>query len=942
MKRLVFVFIIAFVFLTLKAQNVWNTPACLSHTDHIEMLDLIKFDGSSYILYTIEDEYCHTNLVINKLDNNGQYLWNNPMIISEINQYSTQAKFIKASDNSLLIVWNQNIFYGSSSLYAQKVNTAGQTLWPEAKLITNTFSQEEILRVIPNNAGGMVISWQDYNNQNQNLQVLNNQGNSLYPFGGLSIPESNHLHFRDMIISDNYLCMLMYNTSEYLANILKINIQDASGSFSSHVIQEECGFDTGLIKNLSNNHLLVSLSGEDGNRLKLLDSNFAILWSKDYDAESALAIETINDSLFAFLTEGNTYKIRKMNLSGSVIDSASISSDYPIGKSRLSDIVKYDNKIMFSLQVNYIMIGDLVDPLIYVKNIIYTPSSNNMIANSSYNANFHAAIAIFNNQNYFLSSSDATNTSFIIRDYQAENKYLFNTLNNNNFSYVLSNDLVFMNDFDYPVSSFSSESINNKSYFLSAKDKIYLSSLNLEQESTCLHSFGGYMPSSTQSIRRFGNDNLLIALNSIYGALYSDYFSYMTGAWIYNEENHFTDSLEISSGGLFYFKPKMIIGETNQDLWLAANTTNQILLFRSQNDSLLWDNEGQNTGLSNSPLSINNGYLISLNEDHLLLHKYNPDGSLYDPWPESGVEIALVSQNYNFLSNAESYLTSQGLLILWGNCLSLESGYHIYAKLLNTSNGNTIWSSSSELALGRYYNTYLLNNKLYLSYLDSNNSNLKVNCYSLDNNQLNLLWSKTVSSQTVLDFDMKLINNRFVYSYTVNNNNHYKTYVRILSPLGNLDQFSNGYLVYDSPMQTLNAKITSIGQNQAMVSFLGYNNPEYKNQYAALIDLTQFVGNEDIVSTIDKFNVYANYPNPFNPSTYLSFDLNKKSRVEISIYNIKGQKVRALSHDIFERGKHSVMWDGKDDQKLTVSSGIYFARVRNEGQEKTIRMLMLK
>lgn len=86
----------------------------------------------------------------------------------------------------------------------------------------------------------------------------------------------------------------------------------------------------------------------------------------------------------------------------------------------------------------------------------------------------------------------------------------------------------------------------------------------------------------------------------------------------------------------------------------------------------------------------------------------------------------------------------------------------------------------------------------------------------------------------------------------------------------------------------------------------------------------------------------STYPNPFNPETKISFNLAKKSKVCISIYNIKGQKVRRLLDQEYEPGSHSIVFDGKDDQGQGIASGIYFVRAENNDQRVMKKIMMIK
>lgn len=86
----------------------------------------------------------------------------------------------------------------------------------------------------------------------------------------------------------------------------------------------------------------------------------------------------------------------------------------------------------------------------------------------------------------------------------------------------------------------------------------------------------------------------------------------------------------------------------------------------------------------------------------------------------------------------------------------------------------------------------------------------------------------------------------------------------------------------------------------------------------------------------------SNYPNPFNPETKISFELNKNMQVTLDIYNAKGQKVTTLISDQLAKGKHTITWNGKDKQQKDLSSGIYFYRLSYDNKNITKKMLLLK
>ena len=86
-----------------------------------------------------------------------------------------------------------------------------------------------------------------------------------------------------------------------------------------------------------------------------------------------------------------------------------------------------------------------------------------------------------------------------------------------------------------------------------------------------------------------------------------------------------------------------------------------------------------------------------------------------------------------------------------------------------------------------------------------------------------------------------------------------------------------------------------------------------------------------------------NHPNPFNPETTISYSISEESNVELSVYNIKGQKVRTLVNNIIERGNHSIIWKGINDSGNSVATGVYFYKLSVNNKIKAVKKcLMLK
>ncbi len=88
--------------------------------------------------------------------------------------------------------------------------------------------------------------------------------------------------------------------------------------------------------------------------------------------------------------------------------------------------------------------------------------------------------------------------------------------------------------------------------------------------------------------------------------------------------------------------------------------------------------------------------------------------------------------------------------------------------------------------------------------------------------------------------------------------------------------------------------------------------------------------------------LYRNFPNPFNPETMIRFDLKKASSTQLTIYNMKGQRVKQLVNQQLSAGQYSFIWQGKDEFGNSVSSGIYFYKIEANGFISYRKMMLLK
>ena len=80
-----------------------------------------------------------------------------------------------------------------------------------------------------------------------------------------------------------------------------------------------------------------------------------------------------------------------------------------------------------------------------------------------------------------------------------------------------------------------------------------------------------------------------------------------------------------------------------------------------------------------------------------------------------------------------------------------------------------------------------------------------------------------------------------------------------------------------------------------------------------------------------EFAVLDNYPNPFNPTTQIQYDMPEQATISLKVYNILGQEVMSLANGVQPAGHHTATWDGRNNFGSQVSTGVYFYRFEATG-----------
>jgi flagellar hook assembly protein FlgD len=90
------------------------------------------------------------------------------------------------------------------------------------------------------------------------------------------------------------------------------------------------------------------------------------------------------------------------------------------------------------------------------------------------------------------------------------------------------------------------------------------------------------------------------------------------------------------------------------------------------------------------------------------------------------------------------------------------------------------------------------------------------------------------------------------------------------------------------------------------------------------------------------YGLHPNYPNPFNPTTTIMYDLPEPVDVRLVIYNIRGERVRELVSEPQTAGRHRIVWDARNSNGEAVATGVYFYKIKAGEFVQTRKMTLLK
>jgi len=136
----------------------------------------------------------------------------------------------------------------------------------------------------------------------------------------------------------------------------------------------------------------------------------------------------------------------------------------------------------------------------------------------------------------------------------------------------------------------------------------------------------------------------------------------------------------------------------------------------------------------------------------------------------------------------------------------------------------------------------------------------------------------------------------------------------------------------------LHSQTLKIKKNDGTV--ITYNIIEIKKITFSTVTVSE--NQQNIEYPAESFSSPENYPNPFSSSTTISYNIPQTGDVEISIYDLKGQRIKTYQIGNTPPGNYKLEWDGKNEKGQKVISGFYIYRIIYNGIVRSNKMLLIK
>ncbi len=1006
MKRLTFTMILTCLASLIFAQQalLWNESKAVRQGANIEWNRAVTNFGNN-VVYTWSDTKKGTRDVYAQMvDPNGNYPWgNSPLVIDNKTDNQEEPVVVTTSDNCLIFAWVDYAQDRRGDVFAQKVNANGELLWQTGGIAVCTSPvTQSSLNIVPDANGGAYVVWNDYRNSVYELygQHVTANGSFLWQVNGIRLSDPED-YISEHPISEDGLgnAVIAYAYTDSTTNDATIKVMkvrpDGTFAWGPMILCDAVNSQSNL-KMASDGLGGFYFTWEDKRNdnyadiyAQHIDTNGTLTWPNDLAIYSGPYVQT-NPGIVA--TTGNTAVIVWEDYR---LDPGFSASDLIAQKINLQGQKLWANDGVIVTQENF-----------FQKNPSLTSDDNGGCfvvwddARSGENTlmdiyaqhiNSNGTMSWETNGKAISSSQGPQYLSVIQKN---SNKLYVTWADNRDGSVGLYNQILDTNGQTYlpqngkkifwgiSGNAYDLEAIKSGTeVFAVSQDtraanfgyQIYMQKFNSEGDT--LFATNGIPITTANGIDQCmlttisdGEGGFIASWMENHNDLYKLFAQRIdsNGNRLWGEHGI---NLALSANAFEQIPPQISkIGSDFYFYWddLRNDFTNKIFGQKVTNGQVQWDPNGKSI-IANDQ----DNFLKSVAEDYIVWEKYNwmegtgfeiyvlkitPEGNPATGWPVNGLQI----------TNApDDQIIPQVLIIPQGLLISFEdhrnASRDIYAQLV-TPQGQMVFQENGYPLVTLPYDQqdaqiYWDGNlkMVWSDYRNGLNDEIAMNKWSLQGNTLVPEWGNTGilitqqnSSQykpSMEKFDNKMLLCWEDWSSSTEFISDSDLKAKVVDDQGVIygAGYPDGLTVSNDLKQQSDPLISAIDDQRAYILWTDGRSrcgEIVRNAYIQGVNVP--LHNTDVEQTNKNTLSAFNYPNPFNPSTTIEFNVPATQKVTLDIYNIKGQKVTSLWNRVTEKGVHRVNWNGKDSNNKNVSSGMYLYKLSCGKGSLTRKVILMK
>ena len=931
------------------------------------------------------------NIYCQKLNSSGQPLWSEDIALISQSGDQELLAVVPSSDDNFIVLWAEYEISNYSELRAQKVSSTGQALWPLAGVlingVPNAFSNPKL---IPNSIGGAFIVYKDETSNFLAGQNLDSFGNRIWPLEGAELFYPPHYFSLETAIADGEGGMIINYQGSQSQNI---------GSRLIRISAEGEIVGTGPLTspNASLGDIFEIMPYQNGQ---------FILWNQSLGPDSMLRIQKIDNLGNFLMPQAVSYNIGTdsspyittltlHNSPGAAIIAAWRGLPVTNGLDTIR-MQKFDANFIPQWQEHGVVVASF-EAAVFQYSLAVHASGNSWISWRQNDASPSCKAQVLNPDGIplwetggkTLSNVDASPMSLAFDNqglfvwqtdqysFQTDTSIARQVIDTDGTMHLPANGLSLIERPNGQAFIFDTIALGDRTLSIWTDyhpiGKIYYQIQNQNMEPLLALNGVALNPGDDKS------ETIVCAQKTPDGSV-----AVLYNAMIYgnNEYMSCTFIQKIAANGLPLYPGRGIaiadicsydrntfMGISGDDIYLGWNEysdANQGLIKgqRITNGQKMWGEDGM---VIMNPAPTSRIYLKNVTGQYyqwiesnssmdqaIKVLRVDANGAAADAWNPVGMNI-VEDDEYPVQEQVRSGLVGEDLVAFVS--LAMPYDYPIRAQKISSA-AQRLWQIQGvELTSPETY--YWLSDVVYgaetallLSGSSGDIASLRFQKISEDGQLLVDPSTEPIATDLFNYYDARLA--RFADgSYLCAFSNTYGNlienrdlYYRMITPQGILLGSQTQTLCAERYQQE-NIKI-AIHENQAVLVWnddrAGIRDSEtaYTGIWGNTLSSSYVANDDPLEIPAAKPMLSANYPNPFNPETTISFSTMDNGPISIKIFNLKGQLVKTLVNEAKALGNHSVIWNGRDDNDRAVSSGVYYYKMKTGKFSATRKMILMK